>query len=194
MTVITTSVRGEKGEQGVAGATGTAGSNGANGTAGASILHYDDTIVNSITNSIVELNTYTLPIDGLATKGDAIKLDALLQIYNNSGDAGINKKYIYIYINGSLSTLGEFIIEENVINIFIECYITRRSDSQEVYIRYKLSMYNEYNQLIQQHFVVYTEIVNDLTSDTNVFSIRGKASGAGDGVSFGELVVTKYKI
>ncbi len=189
MAVITTSTRGPRGLSGTTGSTGGTGTAGSNGADGAAILHYDDSIVSNATNAIVELNTYTLPAAKLNTKGAAISLVALLDV-----DPSDDLKYVYVYINGVVGTPGEITVEANIAHVNIECYITRRSDSEEVFMRYKFTMFNEFYKEVSSHFVTYTETVGNLTTNTNVFSVRAKASGAGDAVGIYEFVITKYSI
>ena len=192
MTVITTSTRGIRGAVGSTGAAGATGTAGTNGTNGAGILHYDDTIVGNSTNGIVSLNSYTIPAAGLAAKGDAIKMSASIDIDTSAG-----VKYAYVYMNGVVAHTvlsSDFILEENVRGAHIECYMTRRSDAEEILCRFKVSMYNEFYQLVKEEFFVQTLIVNDLTTSTNTISVLAKATGAGDEVSVYEFVITKYKI
>lgn len=178
------------GPPGATGATGAAGANGANGT---TVLYNNLTPASTSTGGFDSLQSYTLPINTLATNGDSLEVISMLDV-----DVTTSLAYIRLYMAGSSTLTGSpvsFFIYPGTKLCALRAVITRQS-ATTVFIQFFVNFSGgvNYTNTGSQHFFSTGVVVNNLTSATNVIEIRGAETNGSNVLTAYNLMITKLSI
>jgi len=184
------------GPAGPTGATGATGANGNNGEDGTTVLYNniaDVSTTDGAAGAFESLQTYTIPINTLATNGDTLEIMSSLSVNVDTSSAASS-----LYINGASvvpSPPASFVMHPGAKFNIIKATISRQS-ATTVFIQFDVNISGgtNYTLISGYQFIASGVAVNNLTANTNTIAIFGAETPGVNTLTAHNFLIKKLSI